>query len=251
MRKLISNLRPWLLALLTPLPFWGVIHLPRYFRDWRAFQEQSGGKLHLKDSYPCLRDRVSTTPFDAHYFYQAAWLARNLADRQPHLHVDIGSDIRMNNVLSAFVPVEFIDYRPLDVNLSGLACSKGDLSALDRDDGSIPSLSCLHVIEHVGLGRYGDSLDPQGSFKALSELSRVLAPGGYLYVSLPVGRERVCFNAHRVFHPATIMSAMPELTLVRFALVDDDSQFHEISTIDLGAAQEYGCGMFVFSKPAA
>lgn len=250
MRKLIFNLRPWLLSLLTPIPFWGLIYLPRYLKDWRAFQRQSGGKLHWGDSYPCLRDRVTHTPFDGHYFYQAAWLARNLAKQQPPQHVDIGSDIRMNNVLSAFVPLEFIDYRPLEVNLSGLLCSKGDLSALDRENGSILSLSCLHVIEHVGLGRYGDSVDPEGSFKALCELSRVLAPGGRLYVSMPVGRERVCFNAHRVFNPATIVKALPELGLVSFALVDDDSRYHETSNIEQGAAQDYGCGMFVFSKPA-
>lgn len=250
MRKLISNLRPWLLSLLTPIPFLGVVYLPRYFKDWRAFQRLAGEKLHWADSYPCLRDRVANTPFDGHYFYQAAWLARNLAKQPPRLHVDIGSDIRMNNVLSAFVPLEFVDYRPLNVNLSGLVCSQGDLSALNREDGSIMSLSCLHVIEHVGLGRYGDTVDPEGSFKALRELSRVLAPGGRLYVSMPVGRERVCFNAHRVFHPATIAKALPGLELVAFSLVDDASRYHEASTIEQGAAQDYGCGMFVFSKPA-
>lgn len=250
MRKLISNLRPWLLALLTPIPFFGLVYLPRYFKDWLNFQRLSGGRLSWKDSYPCLRDRVANTPFDGHYFYQAAWLARNLAKQPPLLHVDIGSDIRMNNVLSAFVPLEFVDYRPLDVNLSGLICSQGDLSAFDREDGSILSLSCLHVIEHIGLGRYGDNVDPDGSFRALHELSRVLAPGGRLYLSVPVGRERVCFNAHRVFHPATIANALPNLELLTFSLVDDDSHYHEASTVEIGARQEYGCGMFVFSKPA-
>lgn len=155
----------------------------------------------------------------------------------------------MINVLSAFVPTEFLDYRPLQVKLSGLACGSGNLLALSQANDSVHSLSCLHVVEHVGLGRYGDHLDPDGSVRALGELRRVLARRGRLYLSVPVGRERVCFNAHRVFDPDTIVNVLDGLRLVEFSLVDDVGAFHEIVPLDRATNLEYGCGLFIFEKP--
>jgi hypothetical protein len=57
----------------------------------------------------------------------------------------------------------------------------------------------MHVIEHIGLGRYGEALDPDGDLKAIRELVRVLAAGGNLLVVVPVGRPRIQFNAHRIY----------------------------------------------------
>ena len=237
----------WVLALCKLLPFPAVLLLPRYLGDWLRFIHM-GGKASFADSYPCLTDRTVNTSFDRHYFFQAAWLARRLAQRNPARHVDVGSDIRMINVLSAFIETEFIDIRPLDVRLTGLHCSAGSVVALERASESINSLSCLHVIEHVGLGRYGDPLDPGGSVAALRELARVTAPNGRLYVSMPVGRERVCFNAHRVFAPQSIINWLAPLHLVEFSLVDDKGVLHERVDIELGKHLEYGCGLFVFEK---
>lgn len=155
----------------------------------------------------------------------------------------------MVNVLSAFVPTEFLDYRPLQVKLSGLTCGSGNLLALNQANDSVHSLSCLHVVEHVGLGRYGDPLDPEGSVRALGELQRVLARRGRLYLSVPVGRERVCFNAHRVFDPGTIVNVLDGLCLVEFSLVDDAGAFHESVPPDSVTSLEYGCGLFIFEKP--
>jgi hypothetical protein len=163
----------WVLALSRLVPYPAIVSLPRYIGDWLRFL-RLGGKASLTDSYPCLTDRTVNTTFDKHYFFQAAWLARRLAQRNPARHVDVGSDIRMINVLSAFIETEFIDIRPLDVQLTGLHCSAGNVIALERLSESINSLSCMHVIEHVGLGRYGDPLDPEGSVKALRELGRVI-----------------------------------------------------------------------------
>jgi SAM-dependent methyltransferase len=249
MAKYRTALRNWIYALLIPIPLLGLVGLPRYVMQWISYRMKFGTRLNLSDSHPCLTDWVRATPFDAHYFYQAAWLARRVAAGKPIRHVDIGSDIRMINVLSAFVPTEFLDYRPLNVSLEGLICNAGNLTSLDKDNDSISSLSCLHVVEHVGLGRYGDPIDPDGSRKALSELQRVLSPGGRLYLSLPVGRERVCFNAHRVFDPQTIINAMSSLRLLEFSLVDDVGAFHESVSPDMAASLEYGCGLFIFEKP--
>jgi hypothetical protein len=103
------------------------------------------------------------------------------------------------------------------------------------------------VIEHVGLGRYGDPIDAEGSQRAARELARVLKAGGRLFVSVPVGRERVCFNAHRVFAPQTIVAYFPKLQMQRFALVDDAGRFHENAPLEAAATLSYGCGLFEFA----
>jgi SAM-dependent methyltransferase len=154
----------------------------------------------------------------------------------------------MLNVLSASLKTVFVDYRPLRVCLSNFSSLAGDIVRLPFHDKSIASLSCLHVIEHVGLGRYGDSLNPEGSQLAAAELQRVLQPGGRLFLSVPVGRERVCFNAHRVHAPSTIQSYVPALRLESFSLVDDAGQFREDVPFQAATHLEYGCGMFEFVK---
>jgi SAM-dependent methyltransferase len=91
--------------------------------------------------------------------------------------------------------VAFLDVRPLDADIEDLEPIAGSVLELPFADRSLPSVSCLHVAEHIGLGRYGDPLDPAGTRKAIAELQRVTAPGGQLLFSLPVGRQRLCFNA--------------------------------------------------------
>lgn len=204
--------------------------------------------MKVFDTYPCLTDRASHTPFDAHYFYQGAWLSRKLSITAPREHIDIGSSVLTIGVLSGFVNIIFVDYRPLQVSLPGLRCRAGDITQMAFANGSLNSVSCLHVIEHIGLGRYGDRIDPEGSFKAANELQRVLEAGGSLYLSTPVGRDRVCFNAHRVFSPNTIFRMFSRLQLISFSCVDDSGAFCEDVAPESAARYQYGCGMFHFRR---
>jgi hypothetical protein len=231
----------------------GLFFLPRYVRDWLAFARSAGqDRLRLADSYPCLTDWSSSTPFDPHYFYQGAWLARRLADRKPNgLHVDVGSSVLTISVLSAFTETAFVDLRPLGSRLRGLHSIAADVGRLPFADRSIASVSCLHVIEHIGLGRYGDDIDPRGSVNAAGALAALTAPGGRLYLSTPVGRERVCFNAHRVFAPETIAGWFSDMRLVEFSCIDDAGFFHEDVPMTSAAHYEYGCGLFVLERPAS
>ena len=114
--------------------------------------------------------------------------------------------------------------------------------------GSVPSLSSLHAIEHVGLGRYGDRVDPDGCFTAMRELARVLAPGGRLYLGTPIGRERLAFNSERVFDPRTIVETLSALRLVSFDAVDDDDRFVAGADPAAFARATYACGLFEFTK---
>jgi hypothetical protein len=193
----------------------GLWYLPRFFSHWRQYTKAVGAeKISALDLQPCLGDWSIHTPFDAHYFYQGAWLARRVIATKVSKHVDIGSSVLTISVLSAQIETVFVDYRPLKVSLPGLTSIAGNILDLPFPDDSIDSLSCLHVIEHIGLGRYGDPIDPSGSIKAALELQRIVSRGGNIFLSVPIGRERVCFNAHRVHSAMTVLTLFPELTLL-------------------------------------
>jgi len=237
------------MAFVYPRPLVGLLYLPRFFSHWiRYAKSENAQKIRVLDLQPCLGDWSTHTPFDAHYFYQGAWLARRVRAAKIIKHVDIGSSVLTISVLSAHVETVFVDYRPLKVSLPGLTSIAGNILDLQFPDDSIESLSCLHVIEHIGLGRYGDPIDPLGSVKAALELQRVVSRGGSLYLSLPVGRERVCFNAHRVHSPISVLQMFPQLKLIEFSYVDDAGQFCEMKSVEDAVSCEYGCGMFHFQK---
>lgn len=216
--------RAALLVMRCAAPF-GRLHPGALVGFFRLLSERRrylalGGQAPLLDLYPCLSDRTATTGFDAHYVYQAAWAAQRIAQSAVTGHVDIGSDIRFVGMLTAITPVVFVDIRPVQLDLPGFECRPGSLLALPFDDRCIASLSCLHVIEHVGLGRYGDPLDPAGADKAVSEIVRVLAPGGTALVSVPVGRRRIQFNGQRIFAIDEVVRLFAGLTLVELSIVD-------------------------------
>lgn len=224
--------------------------------EFSTFEKMSAAaptrfSLNWQDRRPFLDDKTPSTAFDRHYVYHPAWAARVLAQTKPDVHVDVSSIINFCAVVSAFIPVEYYEYQPRDLQLSGLTSGKADLLALPFADASVKSLSCMHVVEHVGLGRYGDPLDPEGDLKAIAELTRVLAPQGTLLFVVPVGQPRLMFNAHRIYSYAQVVSYFPELTLEEFALIPDDS--HDGGLVcpappELSDAQEYGCGCFWFRR---
>jgi SAM-dependent methyltransferase len=233
---------------------------PRFLKDFIAFRASAKAKgtkvPALADIRPILSEATSETGFDTHYVYHTAWAARVLARTRPVHHIDIGSSLYFCAIASAFVKLTHYDYRPPRIDLPGLGVGAADLLDLSFETGSIASLSCMHVIEHVGLGRYGDRLDPAGDARAASELSRVLAPGGRLLFATPVGRPAIHFNAHRIYSHEAVLALFPGLELEEFALITDKrDEAGPTLLLDADPArvsrQRYGCGCYVFVKPDA
>ncbi len=205
-------------------------------------------KLSLLDLYPCIKDKTVKTGFDAHYVYHTSWAARKVKEINPVRHSDISSSLYFSGIVSAFIPVDFYDYRPAELNLSSLKSAAIDLTKLSFPDNSLVSLSCMHTVEHIGLGRYGDPIDSSGDIKAINELKRVLAPGGSLLFVVPVGQPKIEYNAHRIYSFEMIKEYFKELTLKEFTLIDDNGKYIENAAPEAVKEQKYGCGCFWFVK---
>jgi SAM-dependent methyltransferase len=146
------------------------------------------------------------TPVEPTYFFQDAWAFEKIFEARPSRHIDVGSHHRFVSFLSKVVPTTMVDVRPLQAHMESIGFEEGSILALPFPDGSLRSVSSICVVEHIGLGRYGDPLDTKGTEKALEELKRVVAPGGDLYISLPIDDiDREYFNAHRAFTEETAL----------------------------------------------
>lgn len=191
--------------------------------------------------------KENSMSFDIEYVLHTAWAARILARLMPSKHVDFSSSTYFSTLVSAFIPIDFYDYRPLKIQIPNLQTGVADLTKLPFEDDSIPSLSCMHVIEHIGLGRYGDPLDPEGDLKAIAELKRVMSRD--LLFAVPIGKQpAIIFNLHRVYSYAQIMSYFEGLKLMEFALISDAHDMFIDATKELVDEQNNGCGCFWFRK---
>lgn len=226
----------------------------KIIRQFRSLKNQPHPRFSISwgDRWIHLRDATATTGFDRHYVFHTAWAARVIADLRPKEHIDIASSLYFVGAVSAFVPTRFIDFRPAELGLSGLNSEAGTLMRLPFSDNSIESISCMHVVEHVGLGRYGDPLDYDGDIKASRELSRVVAPGGTLLFVVPIGGQaRIQFNAHRIYTYEQVLNLFPDFELTEFALIPDDGAEEGLirhATASQAAQQKYGCGCFRLRK---
>lgn len=227
---------------------------PHFLADWTRYRG-AGGRAPALDWYPCLLDNTGTTGIDAQYFHQAVWAFKRIVQNKPATHVDVGSEVNFVGLLTAITQVTFVDIRPLKLDIANYEGIAGSIVALPFANASVRSFSCLHVIEHIGLGRYGDPIDPAGPEKAAAEIQRVLAPGGAAYISVPIGRPRVQFNGQRVFRVQELLAMFRGLELVGLSIVDALGRFVadvEPGRVDIaedGAGLDFGLGMFELRKP--
>jgi SAM-dependent methyltransferase len=222
--------------------------------DLRRYRKLANGQadaLAITSFLPVLSDRfASNGNLDPHYFYQDLWAARKIYQDNPKRHVDIGSGVAtFVSHLLAFREVEIVDVRPLPLAIHGLVTTVTDATNMaGYDDNSLESISTLHAAEHFGLGRYGDPVDPTAHLIFMRALVRVLKPGGKLYFSVPCGVEQLAFNAHRILAVDTILREFKDLKLVSFSCVTDNHRFHANCSLETVSNEQYGCGMFEFTK---
>lgn len=226
--------------------------LSTFYRQKSDFL-RSGGKItHIFPIVTDFSDSAGTA--SGHYFHQDLLVSQYIFIDKPKRHLDVGSRIDgFVAHVASFREVEVLDIRELEeTNHSNIKFKKLDLMNAVLQNYT-DSLSCLHTIEHFGLGRYGDPIDTKGYLKGFNNLINMLSPGGKLYISFPIGkRNEVHFNAHRVFHPSDIFLWAPgKLDLIGFDYVDDSGDLHKDKALEIqDISVNYGCGIYSFQKIA-
>ena len=220
----------------------------KFKKQFNYFKENNNNNetMDWSDRWPCYDDSSSGLGYDRHYVYHTAWAARKLAIIKPNYHVDIASLLYFSTIVSAFIPVKFYEYRPPNFDLQDFQADFVDLKNLHFDDNSIKSLSCMHAVEHIGLGRYGDEIDPDGDIIAINELKRVLAYNGDLLFVVPIGKSRIQFNAHRIYSHNKILEYFKDFKLMEFAIVPEDLIINPSEEII--NSQTFACGCYWFRK---
>ena len=230
-----------------------------YLSDFKALKKQLNNDkdFPMGRMYPILNNKYEQSGVaSGHYFHQDLLIAQRIFENNPNKHVDIAS--RVDGFVAhvaSFRPIEVFDTRPLSVQVPNITFSQADLmqlnpSLIDYTD----SISCLHSIEHFGLGRYNDPIDAYGHLKGLNSIHQILKTGGRFYFSVPIGSQRIEFNAHRVFGLPYLLPLLQEkYTIHQFSYVDDDGALHQNISLDANSIAtscgcRWGCGIFELVK---
>ncbi len=229
-----------------------------YEEDAKIYQSLNKRQsFEIKDEYkwPALQEKYAEAGCMGNYFQQDLWAARMIIRSGVKRHFDIGSrlDGFIAHLLAAEIDVTMIDIREFPKGkVEHLHTIVDDATTLHQiEDESIESMSALCSLEHFGLGRYGDPIDPEACFYCFSNIQKKLKKGGMLYLSVPVGKERVEFNAHRVFYANTIVECFSGMELQEYSCAADEKIEHNVpihkydEDIHNG---EYRYGLFCFVK---
>ena len=235
--------------------------LPIYLYNFYIYvRQRSASELDMGTFgiFPCLDDRFSESgSARGHYFHQDLLVARKIYDNAPKIHVDVGS--RVDGFVAhvaAFRKIDVLDIRRSTAtipNITFIQCDiMGDLSEILIS--SCDSLSCLHALEHFGLGRYGDPVRYDGHLIGFRNLQKILRPGGKMYLSVPIGPLRVEYDAHRVFSVRYLLDFVSgQFRIDMFSYVNDAGDLFENAPlldedVEANFGCRYGCGIFELSK---
>ena len=226
----------------------------RYQLDNSADEPFVWGKM-----YPSIGDDTDASGrANGHYFHGDLWTARRVFENAPRRHIDVGS--RVDGLvahIASFREIDVLDIRPNDAQIENINFLVRDLMEEDPAfDAITDSLSSLHVLEHFGLGRYGDPINVSGYRAGWANIVRMIEPGGRFYFSTPMGeRQRIEFDAHRIFSLPFLLDELidPGFDVARFAWVGDDRQLRDHADPREGDARRsfgcrWGCAIFELVK---
>ena len=230
-----------------------------YEKDFIELKKQKGADTTFTfgTPFPIVNDKDDQGGImKGHYFHQDLYIARKIFEANPQKHVDIGSrtDGFIAHVAS-YRAIELLDIRPIESSVKNITFRQANLMELPNDlVNYTDSISSLHALEHFGLGRYGDPIDYWGYLKAIQNITSILKHDGRFYFSVPIGPQRIEFNAHRVFSLQYLISIIqPNYDIAEFSYVNDSGEFFEkVELTDQIIASncncDYGCGIFILRK---
>ena len=235
--------------------------ISKFFRDYREIKQQktkSNNDFPITKFFPCLADEFSEGgTAKGIYFHQDHLVARRIFINNPTLHVDVGSMINgFVAHVASYRTIEVFDIRMITSKVKNIEFKQSDF--MDKIQSKYleycDSLSSLNAVEHFGLGRYGDPINYNGHLDGLNNLHKILKKGGKFYFSVPIGPQRIEFNAHRVFSVSYLVELLKDRYLIEhFSYVDDNGDLHEDIDLSIDNSNEnfgcnYGCGIFEMTK---
>lgn len=206
--------------------------------------------------FPILgENKMFAGTINSHYFIQDLFVAQQIFKQEPNKILDIGSRIDgfISNIAS-FREIDVVDIRPLENKTSNINFKQIDITSdISNLKLEYDCITCLHAIEHFGLGRYGDSIDPQGHVRGIENISLILQKKGTCYLSFPLGDNRVEFNAHRVFSLKYIVPILKKHFIIKgFSYISDNGILYENKSLEFGMLNnfdcKYGCAIFILTK---
>ena len=230
----------------NPITFFSIWY--NFFKDFFLIKkelEKSKEKINLSIK-PCLFDKENHSLKLQYYDYQNAWAFEKLLESKPNELIDIGSIITFLVFASKITKVKTIDIREQNLPIKNLETKIGDILNIPYQDNTVDFLSSLSVVEHIGLGRYGDKIDLDGMQKSINEFDRVLKKNATLLISVPIGKNNIIeFNAHRRFTPEKIYQMFKNFS------IDDEVYIFKNEMMDinkynnLGKPDAFACYKFI------
>jgi hypothetical protein len=230
--------------------------IPIYIFEYFKFRRNYKGRIDLM---PCLHDRYAEGgSAKSEYFWQDLLVAKNVYKNNPTKHIDIGS--RVDGFvahIASFREIEVFDIRKISIKIPGVVFKTANFMNSDNmpPNGYCDSLSCLHALEHFGLGRYNDPIDVVGYENGIKNMAKLLSQNGTFYLSVPIGIERVEFNANRVFNPINIIETALKCKLIlnRLIVIESngkyyDAQLNSAAALTRLSDMSYNLGIFIFKK---
>ena len=248
---------------INPVAMWkSIVGIPFFIKDIFVFyiqKQKSKEKQYFSFGlpFPILDERFEEGgSTSGHYFHQDLLVAQKIFENNPAIHLDIGS--RVDGFVAhvaSFRKIEVLDIRSTQTEVENISFKTADLMKIDDSLlNYCDSLSCLHALEHFGLGRYNDPINFDGYLDGLDGMYKILKQGGKFYLSVPIGKQRVEFNGQRVFSLKYLLSLFKDkYTIDDFSFVDDKGDLHKNITmndkqIDSNLDCYYGCAIFEMTK---
>jgi hypothetical protein len=93
--------------------------------------------------------------------------------------------------------VTTIEYNKIDSKVGWL--STYQVGSTEVNNLQFDAAFSISSFEHDGLGRYGDPINPDGDLLAMQHTKSIIRKNGLLFLAVPVGKDAVVWNAHRIY----------------------------------------------------
>ncbi len=219
---------------------------------WSSRRDTNFGKF--PSLFPCPSDRYfSAGSMNGHYFQQDLLVAQIIFKEKPNIHIDIGSRIDgFVAHIATFMKIIVVDVRDVKKNIENITFIKSDIRDFSIHHSNLyDSVSCLHALEHFGLARYGDKFNLDGHIEGIEALAAIIKPGGRVYISVPIGKSKIQFDAHRIFSHQHISDIIiGKFEIIYFYIIDDSGRISEFPGDHRydSSGIKYGCGIYICKK---